>query len=113
MVKTRSGKVNGDGKGVAVGFGEGVEVGVGVGVGVGGGGGGGDGAHSGTGPGTWTVMPSLVLKKPIVPFTVQGGPPSNLKLYKVPQRIAFAFGFWAKLSVDQDTPRVALQGTLL
>jgi hypothetical protein len=40
-----------------------------------------------------------VLKKPIVAFAVCGGlVESKRKLYKVPQRNAFAFWFWAKVS---------------
>ena len=65
----------------------GVEVGVGVGV-------------VGT-LGAWiaTGMGDPVLKKPTVAFSVCGGLfASNQKLYKVPQRIAFAFWFCAKVS---------------
>ena len=40
-----------------------------------------------------------VLKKPTVAFVNTGGwSASNRKLYKVPQRIAFAFWFCAKVS---------------
>ena len=40
-----------------------------------------------------------VLKKPIVAFEATGAVvESNRKLYNVPQRIAFAFGFCAKVS---------------
>ena len=60
-------------------------------------------------------MGAPVLKKPITPVPLIGGPPSNRKLYKVPQRIAFAFGFWAKVSVYQDAvePTLTVQGALL
>jgi hypothetical protein len=48
-----------------------------------------------------------VLKKPIVAFVGSGGlSESNRKLYKVPQRMAFAFWFWAKVSVLQVTASV-------
>ena len=53
------------------------------------------------GLGTWipTVMGAPVLKKPTVAFVACGGlSASNRKLYKVPQRIAFAFWFCAKVS---------------
>ena len=44
-------------------------------------------------------MGDPVLKKPIVAFVACGGRlESNRKLYKVPQRIAFAFWFCAKVS---------------
>jgi len=92
-VATRAGVGVGDGVGIGVGVGVGVAgVGVGVGVGV-----------PGT-KGAWiaTVMGVPVLKKPTVAFVACGGVfESNRKLYKVPQRIAFAFWFWAKVSEFQ------------
>ena len=82
----------GVGVGVAVGVGVGLGVGVGVGLGV----------PCGVGACIWTVIGDLVLKKPIVALVVCGGwSESNRKLYKVPQRMAFAFGFCAKVSVLQ------------
>ncbi len=43
-----------------------------------------------------------VLKNPIVAFTACGGLlESKRKLYSVPQRMAFAFWFWAKVSEFQ------------
>src|SRR6266487_4654938 len=82
----------GVGVGVAVGVGVGLGVGVGVGLGV----------PCGVGACIWTVIGEPVLKKPIVALVVRGGwSESNRKLYKVPQRIAFAFGFSAKVSVLQ------------
>ena len=99
---------------VGVGLGEGVGVGLGVSVGVGLGGG---VAHSVDGPWIATVMGVPVLKKPSVAFVAVGGVPvSNRKLYKVPQRNAFAFGFWAKVSVNQlaaEELPLAVQGVLL
>ena len=78
---------------VAVGVGEGVPVEVAVAVGVG------EGVPSPLGPWIPTVMGDPVLKKPTVAFTACGGLlASNRKLYKVPQRIAFAFWFCAKVS---------------
>ena len=69
-----------------------VAVGVGVGVGV----------PTGLGPWIPTVMGDPVLKKPSVAFAVCGALlESNRKLYKVPQRIAFAFWFCAKVSEFQ------------
>ena len=77
---------------VAVGVGGGVPVAVGVGVPV------------PAGPWIATVIGVPVLKKPIVAFVVWGGLlESNRKLYKVPQRIAFAFWFCAKVSELQLT----------
>src|SRR6266550_7320059 len=74
----------------------GVGVGVGVGVDVG------LGVPCGVGACIWTVIGEPVLKKPIVALVVCGGwSESNRKLYKVPQRMAFAFGFCAKVSVLQ------------
>jgi hypothetical protein len=47
-------------------------------------------------------MDDPVLKKPTVALAACGGLlASNRKLYNVPQRIAFAFGFWAKVSEVQ------------
>ena len=66
--------------GVAVAVAVGVEVGVGVGV--------------STGAGAWisTFIGKPVLKKPTVALVVCGAwLESNLKLYNVPHRIAFAF----------------------
>ena len=84
------------GVGVGVGLGIGVVVGVGVvvgpGVGV---------AVQTSGEGPWipTVFGVPVLKKPIVAFVAWGGRlESKRKLYRVPKRIAFAFGFCAKVS---------------
>src|SRR5438094_10638157 len=51
--------------------------------------------------GAWiaVVMGEPVLKKPTVPLALCGGwAASNRKLYSVPQRIAFAFWFCAKVS---------------
>ena len=85
----------GVGVGVAVGIGVGVAVGGGVAVGVGVG----EGPPVGAGPWIGTVIGAPVLKKPIVAFEATGGVlVSNRKLYKVPQRIAFAFWFCAKVS---------------
>jgi hypothetical protein len=86
--------VIGVGDGVGVGVGVGVCTGVGVGVG---------GPPTGAGPSIATVVIGApVLKKPIVAFAATGGlVESNRKLYNVPQRIAFAFGFWAKVSEFQ------------
>src|ERR1043165_3500824 len=82
-----------------VGVGVAVAVGVTVAVGVGVGGGVGVGPPIGEGPWIGTVMGAPVLKKPIVAFAAVGGVlESNRKLYNVPQRIAFAFWFWAKVS---------------
>src|ERR1043165_6723466 len=80
--------------GVAVAAGVGVTAGVGVGV---------TPVHtSGAGPWIATVIGVPVLKKPIVALTDWGGrSESNRKLYRVPKRIAFAFGFCAKVSVLQ------------
>jgi hypothetical protein len=76
--------------------GVGVAVGVAVGVGVG------DGL--GTPPGAWTttLIGLPVLKKPTVASVGFGAwSASNRKLYNVPQRIALALGFVAKVSVLQ------------
>ena len=81
---------------VAVGVGEGVPVDVAVAVGVG------EGVPNPLGPWIPTVMGEPVLKKPTVAFTACGGLlASNRKLYKVPQRIAFAFGFVPRVSEFQ------------
>ena len=78
---------------VAVGVGEGVPVEVAVAVGVG------EGVPSPLGPWIPVVMGDPVLKKPTVALTLCGGLlASNRKLYKVPQRIAFAFWFVPKVS---------------
>ena len=75
----------GVGVGVAVGVGVGVAEGVGVGVG--------DGVTlQALGAAIPTVVVVPVLKKPIVALVAIGGlSESKRKLYKVPQRIAFAF----------------------
>src|SRR5260370_41444535 len=71
----------GVGVGVGVGVTEGLAVGVGVGV-----------ASGSTGACITTGIGAPVLKKPTVALVVCGAwLESNLKLYKVPQRIAFAF----------------------
>src|SRR6266511_162847 len=73
-------------------LGVGVAVGEGVGVGV----------PCEPGDCIWTVMGDPVLKKATVAFVVCGGwSASKRKLYNVPQRIAFAVGFCAKVSVLQ------------
>jgi hypothetical protein len=96
----------GEGKGVPVAVGVGVEVGVGVAVGVGVtvGVGVGDAPLHTSGDGPWipTVIGAPVLKNPIVAVAACGGrSESKRKLYMVPKRIAFAFGFCAKVSVFQ------------
>ena len=57
------------------------------------------------------------MKKPIVAVVVCGGLlESNRKLYRVLQRIAFAFGFWASVSelqVNAPAACVWAQGALL
>jgi hypothetical protein len=81
--------------GVGVGPG-GVAVALGVGVGV-------APVHT-SGEGAWipTVIGVPVLRKPIVAFAACGGrSESKRKLYMVPNRTAFAFWFWAKVSVFQ------------
>ena len=78
--------------GDALGVGDAVGVAVALGVGVG-------NTSQAVGPWIATVMGVPVLKKPIVAFAACGGPlESKRKLYKVPQRIAFAFWFCAKVS---------------
>ena len=58
-----------------------------------------------------------VLKKPIVAFVAIGGLfELKRKLYNVPQRMAFAFWFWAKVSELQLIASVVwlgVQGALL
>ena len=82
--------------GVGVGVAGGVVVALGVGVGVA------PVQTSGEGPWIPTVTGVPVLKKPIVAFTACGGrSESKRKLYIVPYRIAFAFGFCARVSVFQ------------
>ena len=76
---------------VAVGVGLTVAVGVAVGV-----------ASDMNGATTSTVTGEPVLKKPIVAVPTSGGAvESNRKLYSVPQRIALAFWFCAKVSQFQ------------
>ena len=78
------------GLGDGVGLGVAVGVGVGVGVGV---------ASDMKGPTTSTIAGEPVLKKPMFAVVAAGGAlESNRKLYNVPQRIAFAFGFAAMVS---------------
>jgi hypothetical protein len=80
--------------GVAVAVAVGVAVGLAVGVGV--------GVPPGLGPWISTVMGEPVVKKPSVALVVCGGwSESKRKLYNVPQRIAFAFWFCAKVCVAQ------------
>jgi hypothetical protein len=102
---------------VAVGVGLPGSIIVGAGVTLGGGVGVGVGRHSEVGPMTGTMMGAPDLKKPMVAFTTVGGLLSwTRKLYMVPQRKAFAFGFWAKVSECQLIPAVLpswAQGTLL
>ncbi len=96
---------------VDVGVGEGVPVEVAVAVGVG------EGVPSPFGAWIAAVVGDPVLKKPTVAFVACGGLlASNRKLYMVPQRIAFAFGSWPKLSEFQVTSvevRFEPQGVLL
>lgn len=91
------------GLGVTVGVGVGVAVGVGLAVGVGVGNGVGVGVLSDM-KGAWTstVIGEPVLKKPMVAVLGIGAAlESKRKLYNVPQRIALAFWFCAKVSVLQ------------
>ena len=75
---------------VAVAVGVAVGVGVGVGVGV---------ASDMKGATTLTVAGEPVLKKPMFAVVAAGGAlESNRKLYNVPHRIAFAFGFCTNVS---------------
>ena len=99
----------GVGRTVAEGVGVGVTIGVGLAVGV------------GVAPpaGAWiaTVIGDPVLKKPITALVACGGwSASNRKLYSVPQRIAFAFWFCAKVSqfqVSELAVWVGVHGVLL
>jgi len=78
------------GRGVEVGVAVAVGVAVGVGVGV---------VSDMKGPTTSTLTGDPVLKNPTFALVRAGGAlESNRKLYKVPQRIAFALGFSAKVS---------------
>jgi hypothetical protein len=89
------GEAVGVAEGVTVGLAVGVEVAVAVGDGV---------PLQLCGPRIATVTGVPVLKKPTVAFVATGGwSESNRKLYKVPQRMAFAFWFWANVSVLQLT----------
>ena len=92
--------------GVAVAVGVDVDVGVGVGVGV-----------PPAGPWIAAIIGEPVLKKPTVALKLCGGlSASKRKLYNVPQRIAFAFGFCANVSVFQvmELPAcVTVHGVLL
>jgi len=105
--------------GVGVGVGVGIGVGVGVGVGVGEGIGVGEGVGVPGTKGAWigTGAGDPVLKNPTVAFVGCGGVlESNQKLYKVPQRIAFAFWFCANVSelqVRELTVWTGVQGVLL
>jgi len=123
------GRILGVGRVLGVGLGLGVEVGVGVGVavavgvtvgvtvgvGVGVDGVGVGDPPPGTGTRTLTLIGWPVLKKPMVAGAVikKEWGESNLKLYNVPQRTAFAFGFCAKVSVLQVTDPVTVHGVLL
>src|ERR1043166_609548 len=100
---------DGDGEGLGVGVGSG-GVGVGVAVGVG-------DPKTSQGPTTVTVIGAPVLKNPIVALAACGAwSESNRKLYKVPQRMAFAFWFCPNVSELQVTAAAdcaELQGALL
>jgi hypothetical protein len=88
------------GVGVTVGVGVGVTVGLTVGVGVGVTGGGVGLPPPASGAWMLTETGEPVLKKLIRAVLAVGGPEeSNPKLYNVPQRIAFAFGFCTNVSV--------------
>ena len=96
---------------VAVGVGLIVAVAVAVGVAVG-------VASDMNGATTPTVTGEPVLKKLMVASLVVGGAvESNRKLYSVPQRIALAFGFCAKVSElqvsDEPVPPSTVHGALL
>src|SRR3954470_2535924 len=72
----------------------------------------------GAGPSIATVIGPPALKKPTVAFEATGDVvESNRKLYNVPQRIALAFGFCAKVSEfqvsDEPLPRSTVHGALL
>jgi hypothetical protein len=86
-----------------------VDVAVAVGVG--------EGVPNPLGPWIATVMGDPVLKKPTVALALCGGLfASNRKLYRVPQRIAFAFWFVANVSqlqVRLPEPCADDQGVLL
>ena len=107
------GRALGDAIGLGDGVGRGVAVGVAVAVAV--------GVGVGVPPpaGAWiaTVMEVPVLKKPTVAFAGWGGwVESKRKLYKVPQRMALAFWFCAKVSVLQIRAlpvSIEVQGALL
>jgi hypothetical protein len=97
------------GVGVILGVTVAVAVAVGVTVGV---------ASDMKGAGTSTLTGEPVLKKPIVALLLTGGAvESNRKLYSVPQRIALAFGFCAKVSElqvsDEPVPPSTVHGALL
>jgi hypothetical protein len=94
------------GIGLGVGVGRIVAVGVAVGVGD---------PPPGTGTMTITIIGSPVLKKPICACAVARNMlvVSKLKLYNVPKRIAFAFGFCANVSVLQLTVPLTVHGVLL
>ena len=96
----------GVGVGVAVAVGVAVGVGLGVGVGV---------TSAKAGPTTSTVTGEPVLKKPMDACAVARKMlvVSKLKLYNVPKRMAFAFGFCAKVSVLQATVPLTVHGVLL
>ena len=89
------GRTLGGGFGRGVGVGRIVAVGVAVGLGVG-------VASDWKGAVTSTLIGEPVLKNPMVASLGTGAAvESNRKLYNVPHRIAFAFGFCAKVSVLQ------------
>jgi len=94
------GRSRGMGAGRGVGLGRTVAVGVGVGV-----------TSDMKGAKTLTVTGEPVLKKPMVALLETGAAvESNRKLYSVPQRIALAFGFCAKVSENQ-VPAEPLPGS--
>jgi hypothetical protein len=104
------GRARGIGRGLGVTRGLAVAVGVAVGVGVG-------VASDMKGATTETMTDEPVLKKPMIAWPKFGGwLESNRKLYNVPQRIALAFGFCAKVSVLQVTlleSEMTVHGSLL